>query len=126
MLCLAALGSLRPDIGITLFFFSTKRRHTRCLSDWSSDVCPSDLLVDPSYGSRGFDEEAWETIRVPQRWDEARSEERRVGKSVDLGGRRIIKKKKNSNLCGGGEGQDTFVVHGHYADGGVLGGDSRK
>ena len=25
----------------------------------------------------------------------ARSEERRVGKSVDLGGRRIIKKKKN-------------------------------
>src|SRR5258705_6866835 len=71
MLCLAALGSLRPDIGITLFFFSTKRRHTRCLSDWSSDVCPSDLLVDPSYGSRGFDEEAWETIRVPQRWDEA-------------------------------------------------------
>ncbi|PYO96108.1 MAG: hypothetical protein DMD60_11580 [Gemmatimonadetes bacterium] len=26
---------------------------------------------DPSYGSRGFDEDAWETIRVPQRWDEA-------------------------------------------------------
>jgi alpha-galactosidase len=26
---------------------------------------------DPSYGSRGFDEAAWETIRVPQRWDEA-------------------------------------------------------
>src|SRR5688572_33434880 len=26
-----------------------------------------------------------------------RSEERRVGKSVDLGGRRIIKKKKNKN-----------------------------
>ena len=30
-------------------------------------------------------------------WDKAqqRSEERRVGKSVDLGGRRLIKKKKN-------------------------------
>jgi hypothetical protein len=26
---------------------------------------------DPSYGSRGFDEEAWETIPVPQRWDNA-------------------------------------------------------
>ena len=26
---------------------------------------------DPSYGSRGFDEEAWETLPVPQRWDEA-------------------------------------------------------
>src|SRR5258705_254809 len=23
-------------------FFSSRRRHTRCLSDWSSDVCSSD------------------------------------------------------------------------------------
>src|SRR5437899_5049063 len=28
----------------TPFFFSSRRRHTRCLSDWSSDVCSSDLL----------------------------------------------------------------------------------
>src|SRR5262245_41217834 len=27
------------------FFFSSRRRHTRCLSDWSSDVCSSDLLI---------------------------------------------------------------------------------
>ena len=26
---------------------------------------------DPGYSARGFDEEAWETIQVPQRWDEA-------------------------------------------------------
>src|SRR5258705_10460476 len=26
------------------FFFSSRRRHTRCLSDWSSDVCSSDLF----------------------------------------------------------------------------------
>src|SRR5438045_6472651 len=26
-----------------MFFFSSRRRHTRCLSDWSSDVCSSDL-----------------------------------------------------------------------------------
>src|SRR5205814_4314784 len=26
-----------------LFFFSSRRRHTSCLSDWSSDVCSSDL-----------------------------------------------------------------------------------
>src|SRR5205814_7431828 len=24
-------------------FFPSRRRHTRCLSDWSSDVCSSDL-----------------------------------------------------------------------------------
>src|SRR5205814_6889362 len=28
------------------FFFSSRRRHTRCLSDWSSDVCSSDLDCD--------------------------------------------------------------------------------
>src|SRR5437899_10610505 len=26
------------------FFFSSRSRHTRCISDWSSDVCSSDLL----------------------------------------------------------------------------------
>src|SRR5205814_7463903 len=29
------------------FFFSSRRRHTRCLSDWSSDVCSSDLRLEP-------------------------------------------------------------------------------
>src|SRR5436853_4806185 len=31
------------------FFFSSRRRHTRCLSDWSSDVCSSDLLYPHRY-----------------------------------------------------------------------------
>src|SRR5262245_64826743 len=37
------------------FFFSSRRRHTRCLSDWSSDVCSSDL---PSPALRLGDEGA--------------------------------------------------------------------
>src|SRR2546429_3472539 len=28
--------------GKGLFFFSSRRRHTRCSRDWSSDVCSSD------------------------------------------------------------------------------------
>src|SRR5215470_19954235 len=28
---------------INIFFFSSRRRHTRCYRDWSSDVCSSDL-----------------------------------------------------------------------------------
>src|SRR3989449_5360514 len=32
-----------------LFFFSSRRRHTRCSRDWSSDVCSSDLYPN------GFD-----------------------------------------------------------------------
>src|SRR3989449_6871819 len=30
----------------SFFFFSSRRRHTRCSRDWSSDVCSSDL--DPA------------------------------------------------------------------------------
>src|ERR1035441_6994854 len=30
---------------VFLRFFSSRRRHTRCLSDWSSDVCSSDLVL---------------------------------------------------------------------------------
>src|SRR5258707_7463570 len=86
-----------------LFFFSSRRRHTRYWRDWSSDVCSSDLIhagvlaheyPGPltkvlAYGLAG----AVSYSRV-------RSEERRVGKSVDLGGRRIIKKKKKKKAVG--------------------------
>src|SRR5215208_7234564 len=30
-------------VGVMLFFFSSRRRHTRWPRDWSSDVCSSDL-----------------------------------------------------------------------------------
>src|SRR5262245_3594046 len=41
ILCLFILVSIF-DL-LCFFFFSSRRRHTRCLSDWSSDVCSSDL-----------------------------------------------------------------------------------
>src|SRR6266513_3923138 len=31
---------------IDVFFFSSRRRHTRSKRDWSSDVCSSDLAPD--------------------------------------------------------------------------------
>src|SRR5699024_11294421 len=31
------------SISVLLFFFSSRRRHTRSKRDWSSDVCSSDL-----------------------------------------------------------------------------------
>src|SRR3989442_8747115 len=38
------ISAVQPvTIGIR-FFFSSRRRHTRCGRDWSSDVCSSDLL----------------------------------------------------------------------------------
>src|SRR5256885_5024366 len=36
----------RPSRGNGVFFFSSRRRHTRLQGDWSSDVCSSDLPGD--------------------------------------------------------------------------------
>src|SRR6267143_6688310 len=33
-----------------VFFFSSRRRHTRWNCDWSSDVCSSDLIVAENQG----------------------------------------------------------------------------
>src|SRR5881394_4493624 len=74
---------------LIFFFFKQKTAYEIGWCDWSSDVCSSDLSASWTPAERsGTSERGWCT----------RSEERRVGKdvpsSVDLGGRRIIKKKK--------------------------------
>src|SRR5437588_6269643 len=38
-------NATRTD-SMSSFFFSSRRRHTRSLCDWSSDVCSSDLPLD--------------------------------------------------------------------------------
>src|ERR1019366_6762241 len=49
-----AVGDRKSKTGaaILFLFFSSRRRHTRLVSDWSSDVCSSDLTppksVEPS------------------------------------------------------------------------------
>src|SRR5690348_18301948 len=97
------------------FFFSSRRRHTRWTGDWSSDVCSSDLaeeVVTLEIGMTGEDapmlarlansaviarsERHNGTLAVTAHCA-SRSEERRVGKGVDLGGRRIMKKKKEGS-----------------------------
>src|SRR5256885_11069783 len=35
--------ALEAVVQLLLFFFSSRRRHTRLQGDWSSDVCSSDL-----------------------------------------------------------------------------------
>src|SRR5499426_14162 len=71
------------------FFFSSRRRHTRCLSDWSSDVCSSDLDRHPEH---------WETVQpvahvlLPERWFAAGSlmKQRKGYHGSWRGGRRHI------------------------------------
>src|SRR5262249_61872245 len=47
------------------FFFSSRRRHTRLVSDWSSDVCSSDLPPDevPSHAGQHQDRQGlWQGV----------------------------------------------------------------
>src|SRR5437588_10379485 len=47
-----------------LFFFSSRRRHTRSLCDWSSDVCSSDL-TDPALRANPYPEVTDPACRLP-------------------------------------------------------------
>src|SRR5438128_5146564 len=50
------------------FFFSSRRRHTRCYRDWSSDVCSSDLKKYEDIYPFDFETEQWEAL-----WEELQS-----------------------------------------------------
>src|SRR5262249_59535035 len=96
-------------------FFSSRRRHTRLVSDWSSDVCSSDLglkhspLIGAFWGSldQTWSPRSVRTVRLPassaaanalpsgdqamavagaSNFTSVRSEERRVGKEWRYGG----------------------------------------
>src|SRR5207245_8683776 len=92
---------------LIFFFFSSRRRHTRCYRDWSSDVCSSDLClhVDREGSARASGaaaKELQERLLVNARETHTesgrhqtvleRSEERRVGKECRY--RRVPETKK--------------------------------
>src|SRR5438132_6662166 len=44
-------GNAPVSSSFLFFFFSSRRRHTRSLCDWSSDVCSSDLAEEKTHGT---------------------------------------------------------------------------
>src|SRR4051812_49535043 len=87
----------------TVFFFSSRRRHTRLTCDWSSDVCSSDLVAEERDEDESEDSDEEELVdsdeedsddgdtdedeyipsrkfTLQPRQSSLRSEERRVGK----------------------------------------------
>src|SRR2546427_3805043 len=71
-----------------VFFFSSRRRHTRFDCDWSSDVCSSDLSTStpsvaamaPAFAKPSGDSIMVITVVFSLASRKYRSEERRVGK----------------------------------------------
>src|SRR5438093_1888445 len=107
---------------LSCFFFSSRRRHTRLVSDWSSDVCSSDLAHELAVGGRVVVVRSREGNRLANsapldnyptadgkfvcivagsdanfaRLCKARSEERRVGKECSAGGVTLSYKKRHA------------------------------
>src|SRR5437763_11350465 len=106
-------------IDYLFFFFSSRRRHTRYIGDWSSDVCSSDLrplLVSAGRPKKGTAIPSRSCTRwsmsspmrpparmvssirraAPRLGTTPRSEERRVGKECRARGWRDREKKNES------------------------------
>src|SRR2546422_8627778 len=87
---------------LLFFFFSSRRRHTRCSRDWSSDVCSSDLAgAAGRAGARAVPlmahERGGRVIRKREpRWQSARSEEHtsELQSRLHLVCRLLLEKKK--------------------------------
>src|SRR5688500_20250280 len=105
-----------------LFFFSSRRRHTRLQGDWSSDVCSSDLgsscwtrrgclLGDaPPAGAWVSRGRASSPSRRPRGRLWGRSEERRVGKECRGRWGAEEGKEKNKTKNAGGSGEVTAAA----------------
>src|SRR5437588_4862042 len=97
------------------FFFSSRRRHTRSLCDWSSDVCSSDLssaplaynwivdLTPPTVQITAAPAPLTNSTQANFQWTAADALSGQIGrascrgKSVGLGGGGNIKKKRERN-----------------------------
>src|SRR3712207_9560311 len=86
-----------------MFFFSSRRRHTRYWRDWSSDVCSSDLLHSLTESQRAVllalcrPFKHGSAYAVPTTNQQIRSEERRVGKECRSRWSPYHYKKKHSH-----------------------------
>src|SRR5438876_9836038 len=100
MLCKTGISVSANSFSI--FFFSSRRRHTRWTGDWSSDVCSSDLTIYArGFGVANLDhnvpvtpETAFDIGSISKQ----RSEERRVGKECRSRWPQDHEKKKLNNI----------------------------
>src|SRR2546429_3940929 len=88
------------------FFFSSRRRHTRCSRDWSSDVCSSDLVCELSRGEMEWTDGMLYPVLhrlekerlIESEWRSAESGRERKYYRLSQDGRRAFKAEKQQWL----------------------------
>src|SRR5499425_1565959 len=68
------------EAGDDSFFFSSRRRHTRYIGDWSSDVCSSDLEIQRKIRDRG----SYPSVMAPEELDALNEEDGSVDRRFTL------------------------------------------
>src|SRR5437764_14741870 len=105
---------------VCFFFFSSRRRHTRYIGDWSSDVCSSDLVLLGRITDGACREDLGRAARAVGypavlKTRRLRSEERRVGKE----GRsrwRAGEQIKSQDRAHGAQDERATVSRSHESD----------
>src|SRR2546422_8354915 len=82
---------------IYVFFFSSRRRHTRCSRDWSSDVCSSDLLHAAVFAAAASHYQSEPVSESPLRPDAVRAD-RHHGRDPQRGARKSRRDRKSTRL----------------------------
>src|SRR6266511_5667534 len=103
---------------VFLFFFSSRRRHTRFSRDWSSDVCSSDLNSSVSTCCTVSDADSASSGTgdgIPRR-----SEERRVGKECRTRWSAYHLKKKTKTVQTGPVARQQYEGDNHELCKGML------
>src|SRR5688572_31869883 len=91
----------QSDLVVMVFFFSSRRRHTRFDCDWSSDVCSSDLprgSVFPrreALTARGF--VGWRCIGCSLAQERSEEHTSELQSQSNLVCRLLLEKKKKNN-----------------------------
>src|SRR6266436_6151999 len=93
------------------FFFSSRRRHTRCSRDWSSDVCSSDLPRPVIVAARDAEADAlrsegFKTSNLREAAAEAGIDEKFVERALAERGLRPLPKRQEKP-----ERRPTNVIH---------------
>src|SRR3546814_11701898 len=106
--------------GHCVFFFKQKSAYEMRISDWSSDVCSSDLLLGRRTAALiAVSESEADLVRGlrlvdPRRLHEigrASCRERVCQVRVDLGGRRIIKIQRDRPIPSTAESLSVYTIH---------------
>src|SRR3989442_10848472 len=87
------------------FFFSSRRRHTRCGRDWSSDVCSSDLHA--GRGTRAHAGHGRGGVQLHRRSEEHTSE---LQSRPHLVCRLLLEKKKEGDMSSPESVQAAFAA----------------